>query len=267
MTPCSDFPSDAMLWIKEVEMADFLKSSRSVCGKDFPNFDMVDARIASALNKVIQNSHFKKKVSLEEQKAQKEDRFLRGRQIAIMIYDYFRVTGANDTVLDYADLFSVTLRDDNIQEFDTSWDEVLLSVSKNPSDDILESLYKLRIRESAQLKTVLELHDMEIHPKISMPNSQKLKTMVKRRKDQKLRLRNFDARHGRIESRAVVKSRKGLIGVEGGKGICYHWKEKASDRKETVAVSATRPKIVCKNQNTLPPHFLSQPFHEVEVCR
>ena len=81
----------------------------------------------------------------------------------------------------------------------------LLSMSKIPSDDILERLYKLRIRESAQLKTVLDLYDMEIHQKVSMLNNQKLKTMVKRRKDQKLRLRNFDARHGRIESRAVVK--------------------------------------------------------------
>ena len=59
---------------------------------------MLDAKIASALNKIIQNSHFKKKVSLEEQKAQKEGRFLRGRQIAFMIYDYFRVTGAHETV-------------------------------------------------------------------------------------------------------------------------------------------------------------------------
>ena len=141
---------------------------------------MLDAKIASALNKIIQNSHFKKKVSLEEQKAQKEDWFLRGRQIAFMIYDYFRVTGARDTVLDYADLFSVTLHDDNIQEFDTRWDEVLQSMSKIPSDDILESLYKLRMRESAQLKNVLELYDMEIHQKISVPNYQRLKTMVKR---------------------------------------------------------------------------------------
>ena len=44
-------------------------------------------------------------------------------------------------------------------------------------------------------------------------------------------------------------------------------KRKASDRKETVAVSATTPKIVRKNQNTLPPHLPSQPYHEVEVCR
>ena len=130
---------------------------------------MLDAKIASALNKIIQNSQFKKKVSLEEQKAQKEDRFLRGRQIAFMIYDYFRVTGAHDTVLDYADPLSVTLHDDNIQEFDSRWDEVLLSMW-SPSDDVLESLYKLRIRESDQLKTVLELYDWEIHQKISIPN-------------------------------------------------------------------------------------------------
>ena len=61
-----------------------LKSSRSVYGKDFPNFEMLDANITSALNKIMQNSQFKKKVSIEEQKAQKEDRFLRGRQIAFM---------------------------------------------------------------------------------------------------------------------------------------------------------------------------------------
>ena len=92
---------------------------------------MLDAKIASALNKIIQNSQFKKKVSLEEQKTQKEDRFPRGRQIAFMIYDYFRVTGADDAVLDFADVLSVSLHDDNVQEFDTRWDEVLLSMSKN----------------------------------------------------------------------------------------------------------------------------------------
>ena len=54
-----------------------------------------------------------------------------------MIYDYFRVTGAHDTVLDNANLFSVTLRDDNIQEFNTRWDEVLVSMTKIPTDEVL----------------------------------------------------------------------------------------------------------------------------------
>ena len=110
---------------EEVEMVDSvddLKSPRSIQGcTHFQNFEMLDARIASALNNIIQNSYFKKKVSLEEQKAQKEDRFLRGRQIAYMIYDYFRDSGAHDTDLDYADLFTITLRGDDVQDFDTRW--------------------------------------------------------------------------------------------------------------------------------------------------
>ena len=97
---------------------------------------------------------------------------------------------------------------------------------KIPSDDVPESLYTLRIRESDQLKTVLELYDMEIHQKISMPNYQKLKTMLKRSIDQKLRSRNFDARNERIETGAVVTSRRGLCGIEKGQGGCYQWQAK-----------------------------------------
>ena len=148
-----------------VDSLDELKSSRSVFGKYFPDFEMLDEKIASALNKIIQNSQFKKKVSLEEQKAQIEVRFLRGRQIAFMIFDSFRVDGGHDSVLDIVDLFTISLRGDNVQEFDTRWDEVLLSMTNKPSDEILESLYKLRIRESDQLKTVLELYDLDIHQK------------------------------------------------------------------------------------------------------
>ena len=86
-----------------------------------PNFEVLDARIASALNKIIHNSHFKRRISLEEQKALKLYRFLRGRQIAYLIYDYFRVTGANDSVENYADLFTIVLRNDDIQEFDSKF--------------------------------------------------------------------------------------------------------------------------------------------------
>ena len=103
----------------------------------------------------------------------------------------FALLGAHDTILDYADLFSNTLRNDTLQEFDTRWDEILLSMRKIASDDNLESPYKFRIRESEQLKIVLELYHMENHQKISMPNYQRLNTMVKRSIDQKLRMRLY----------------------------------------------------------------------------
>ena len=71
---CSQFPTEAMQWIKEVEMVDSVddfRSSSSTRGIPMPNFEVLDARIASALNKIIHNSHFKRRISLEEKKPKK----------------------------------------------------------------------------------------------------------------------------------------------------------------------------------------------------
>ena len=60
-----------MQWIEEVELVDSvdeLRSSSSVRGISMPNFEVLGARRASALNKIIHNSHFKRRISLEEQK-------------------------------------------------------------------------------------------------------------------------------------------------------------------------------------------------------
>ena len=56
ISACSDFPSEAMLWIKELDMVESvveLTSSRSIQGTDSPNFEILDVRTASALNKII----------------------------------------------------------------------------------------------------------------------------------------------------------------------------------------------------------------------
>ena len=188
-----------------------------------PDFEVLDARIASALNRIIHNSHFKRRVSLEEQKAKKENRFLRGRQIAHLIFEYFRVTGPNDSVENYADLFTIALRNDDIQEFDSKWDGILLSMTKIPPDDILEGLYKLRIRESEKLKTVLELYDLEIRQKKLGPDYHRLKTMVKRSIEQDLRNRNFGARSGNYERNAVVKNQATKQRGQRILGDCWQW--------------------------------------------
>ena len=224
---CSQFPTEAMLWIKEVELVDSvddLKSSCSVRGIQMPNFEVLDAKIAPALNRIIHNTHFKRKVSLEEQKAQKEDRFLGGRQNAYLIYEYLRVTGANDSVENYADLLTIVLRNDDIQEFDSKWDGKQLSMTKIPHDDILEGLYKFRIRDSEKLKTVLELYNMEIHQKKAKPDYHRLKTMVKRSIEQNLRIQNFCARNGNYETNAVFKTQGTKQREQRTLGDCWQWK-------------------------------------------
>ena len=84
-----------------------------------PNCEVLDAKIAPALNRIIHNTQFRRTV---KQKAPQKDRFLRGRQIAYLIYEYFRVIGANDSVENCADLFTIVLRNDDIQEFGSKWD-------------------------------------------------------------------------------------------------------------------------------------------------
>ena len=60
-------------------------------------------------------------------------------------------------------------------------------MTKIPHDEILEGLYKLRIRESEKLKTVLELYDLETHQKKLGPEYHRLKAMVKRSIEQEIR--------------------------------------------------------------------------------
>ena len=69
-------PQVTMLWITEVEIAkstDELKASRSIVGRtDFVDIDTIDSMIASALQKIVP---FRKRVFVEEQRAQIHDRF------------------------------------------------------------------------------------------------------------------------------------------------------------------------------------------------
>ena len=74
-----------MRWIAEVEMAtsvDDLKTSQSIFGNLFPNFETLDAKIASFWKKIIPKLHFKK-VYLEMHKAKKiTDSFAEGRSLS-----------------------------------------------------------------------------------------------------------------------------------------------------------------------------------------
>ena len=189
---------------------------------------MANLRLSTAKESEDTLNAFTSPTSKEEsvwrnKKAQKLDRFLRGRQIAYLIYDYFRVTGIHDSVGNYADLFTFSLRNDDIQEFDSKWDGILLSMTKIASDDILEGLYKLRIRESEKLKTVLELYNVEIHQKKAGPDCHRLKTMVKRSIEQDSRNRIFEARNGNYERNAVVKNQGIKQRAQRILGDCWQW--------------------------------------------
>ena len=89
-----------------------------------------------------------------------------------------------------------------------------------PSEEILEQLYKLRIRESEKLKTVLELYNMEVDQKKAGPYDHRLKTMVGRSIEQRI----FEARNGNYETSVMVKNQGTKQREQRTLGDCWQWK-------------------------------------------
>ena len=83
-----------------VDSLDELKSTRSVNGEDFPNIEMPDAKIDCS-EQDDPEFPVREEGQLRSRKPRKRTGFCEEDRFAFMIFDYFRVTGAHDTVLDY----------------------------------------------------------------------------------------------------------------------------------------------------------------------
>ena len=156
-------------------------------GHRFPNFEMLDAKIASAKKKIITNPYFKGRISLEEQKVQMQDRFLHERQAAYMIHEYFRVTGHMMLLLiiricSYHFYMATISRIFTLDGTRIRHQQVKFQMTR-----FRKVCTKMRMRESDQLQTLLALNEKDIAQDRSRPSYQKLKTMVKRHQDQRIR--------------------------------------------------------------------------------
>ena len=78
-----------------------------------------------------------------------------------MIHVFFNISGGNEAISDLKHLSQNKLENDNVQDFDTRWDEVWSAVTDRPTDSILESLYQIRVDESEELKYLLQVYAQE----------------------------------------------------------------------------------------------------------
>ena len=175
-------------------------------GEVTPNFETLVAKIAMAWKKILNDTNFREKVFFDEQKGlKKEDRCLRGRQMAHMTHECSRVVAyPRESILDFSDLMNVTLREDDIQGFDARWDEVLTSRKETPEDHILGSFYNMRIRESEQLETILALYDQDTRWR-NQQATRALKIRSRSTWNKNIRNRHFEARNDRTASGAPAK--------------------------------------------------------------
>ena len=81
--------------------------------------------------------------------------------------------------------------------FHTKWDDLLMSIHETPSGRILDSLFRILLKESDQVRNVFAMCDLDILRKDMSQSYLRLKSMVKRVFDPKLKTLNFEARNER----------------------------------------------------------------------
>ena len=59
-------------------------------------------------------------------------------------------------------MFSVKLENDDIQDFDLTWEQALLLTSDPPSDKVSEGLHVSMLQDSPQVHTIVALYNQEI---------------------------------------------------------------------------------------------------------
>ena len=51
-----------------------------------------------------------------------------------MVYEYFKVSDTDESVLDLNEISKVELKNDSMQSFSTRWDETIVATRKQPDD-------------------------------------------------------------------------------------------------------------------------------------
>ena len=188
-------PTRALQWIKEIKAAesmDDLITPKSITGKDFHDYEELDLMMASAMKRCYdKQTYFLKTISVEEQRAQKDNRFLRGRQIAYLIFEYFRLSGSHDEIQGFSGLLSIKLEHDDIQDFDLRWEEALWLTIDLPSDKVLERLYASNLQDSSQAQTIVAQNNREILWGGGQRYYHRLRMCVKLHFEQGQRSKNF----------------------------------------------------------------------------
>ena len=143
---------EAMVWISEIESAKSItepKTSKCTMEAELQsNFEVLDSKIASGLKNIINGDCFE--IIFIDKSAQKEKRFPTGRQAAW-------ISDADESDLDLDEILKVQLKNDNVQLFNTRWDETVIAMKKQPDCEMLENVHYHQLFQSEQLKQLLSL--------------------------------------------------------------------------------------------------------------
>ena len=77
----------------------------------------------------------------------------RGRQALWMVYENFSTDPKAGVLYDMEDLMNARLVGENLEAFMTTWDNVVIHLSKPPDETILEALFCKQVKECQKMKS------------------------------------------------------------------------------------------------------------------
>ena len=270
---CSDFPSERMLWIKEMEMVesfDECVSSRSTAGKDFPNFEMLDAKIASARTRSSRTipvqeegqSRWPERPEGGPVSTRKTDRLSWSTTtfewLALMIQCWIMLTSS---LL----LFMIAFRNSTHD----GWSSTI-----NVKDSIRWHLGKSVHIENTWVRATQNRIGSVRHGESSEYIGAQLSKKKKKHNGEK----EYRSKTTITNLWRQARENWNRSSDQESKGIKWRW----SRKRYLLPVERKRPMFEgrpvqfsawewrscsTKTRTRMPPHILSQPHHEVEVCR
>merc|ERR1712002_687140 len=121
-----------------------------------------------------------RKLATEERLQTKNNpiRILSGRQIAYRIFEHFALPPASKEQMDINHLCNLEIKNDNLRQFDSKWDEIMIQLPEEPPDNWIESMYKKQLEKSVQFAPYMALYKNRIAMQEAKPSYRSLKDLV-----------------------------------------------------------------------------------------
>ena len=99
----------------------------------------MDAKLAAGIAKVAQGD-LGRSINTAKERLALQGIFMKGRQALKMVYDHYKISETEGSLLEFQDLLKVTLKNDNLRGFHADWEHVLNGMNPMPADTVLETL-------------------------------------------------------------------------------------------------------------------------------
>ena len=279
----SDRPDEAFVWVQAV----YSKDQTLEGLKDPGKFLTLDAKLLSAISKVVKGELARQIVTYKEAEAAK-GRAVRGRQVLWMFEQYFKTNEEVGALYSVEDLLKVSLINDDLSAFTHNWESVIAGISHVPEELTLRDILLRQIRGSHRLKYDLETYDRakegtETHSyQFLLTSIKNLLTRERVRKNREKIAKSHGAKYGApAPEDGKGKGKGGRKGRDSSrprgssqvpKGFCFTWLTPANVKKATTASTnkheKPRSKSPSRGRSNSPRDLSKVPckFHKIGRC-